>query len=416
MEDKLSIVALPQQTHLLLEVSGRVDGFWSKLLDERIESTLREGYHQVALDLSKVSYMSSLGIRVLVKHAKTFRQINGVFGIAAASEVVNSLLKMAGLDVMLAWQQVRQIDVDKTKSLLVEANGFSFEFNAIESDRAMQCTLYGHPEKMKGEGFTVADNKLITFGHQRFGLGLGATGMGFEDCRDRYGEFIGLGNALVYTPAGDSSAPDYMLKTGELIPSVNMLYGIVFEGGFEELIHFQPSETGASIGFGRLLTTVFEQTGYEKLAMVAIGEIQGLVGISLRMSPVHLSHNRQTIFKFPEIRDNVHFTTEPVHQGMIAVVAGIAVRSKSNEFNAFLRPASPGSPFLQHFHAAVFSYHPIKKTNIDLQESIETLFEEDKILSVMHLINDSREFTGAGETEFKNGVTWVSEIQSLKKS
>lgn len=416
MEDKLSIVVLPQKTHLLLEVSGRVDGYWSKHLDEHLDSTLREGYHLVALDLSKVSYMSSLGIRVLVKHAKTFRQINGVFGIAAASEVVDSLLKMAGLDAMLAWQQVRQTDQDKSKPLLLEANGFSFEFKDIETDRAMQCTLYGHPEKMLGEGFTAADNRLITFGDQRFGLGLGATGMGFEDCRDRYGEFIGLGNALVYTPAGDSSAPDYMLKTGALIPSVNMLYGIVFEGGFEQQIHFQPSEAVAGTGFDNLLTTIFQQTGYDKLAMVAIAEIQGLVGISLRMSPVNHSRGKQTIFGFPEIRDNVHFTTEPVHQGMIAVLAGIAVRSGSNEFNAFLRPASPGSPFLQHFHAAVFSYHPIKKTKIDLQESIEALFEKEKILSVMHLINDSREFTGAGETEFKNGVAWVSKIHSLKKS
>ncbi len=416
MEEKLSIVALPQQTHLLLEVSGRVDGYWSKHLDEHLENTLREGYHHVALDLSKVNYMSSLGIRVLVKHAKTFRQINGIFGIAAASEVVDSLLKMAGLDAMLAWQKVRQADPGKSKPLLVEADGFSFEIKSIDSDQPMHCTLYGRPEKMQDEGFSAADNKLISFGDKRFGLGLGATGTGFEDCRDRYGEFVGLGNALVYSPAGASSAPDYMLKTGALIPSVNMLYGIVFEGSFEQQIHFQSSEKGAGIGLSNLLATVFKQTAYEKLAMVFIAEIQGLVGISLQRSPVHLSHSKQTIFRFPEVRENIHFTTEPVYQGMIAVVAGIAVRSGSNEFDDFVRPASPGGPFLQHFHAAVFSYHPIKKTNIDLGESIETLFEADKILSVMHLINDTREFTGAGETEFKNGVAWVSEIHSLKKS
>ena len=41
-----------------------------------------------------------------------------------------------------------------------------------------------------------------------------------------------------------------------------------------------------------------------------------------------------------------------------------------------------------------------------------SLFEQERILGVLHLINDNRELTGAGESDFKSGVCWIGLIHS----
>ena len=97
---------------------------------------------------------------------------------------------------------------------------------------------------------------------------------------------------------------------------------------------------------------------------------------------------------------------------MMTVTAGIATRSNNEDLVEFTRPLAPGSPIRQHFHTAAFSWHPFKKDNINLEETLASLFEQERILGVLHLINDNRELTGAGESDFKSGVCWIGLIHS----
>jgi anti-anti-sigma factor len=75
-----------------------MDGYWSRHLDEYLEDQLRSGAEQISLHMEGVSYLSSLGIRVLVKYTKQFKQINGTFGLECLSEPVQSVLDMVGAD------------------------------------------------------------------------------------------------------------------------------------------------------------------------------------------------------------------------------------------------------------------------------------------------------------------------------
>jgi hypothetical protein len=115
------------------------------------------------------------------------------------------------------------------------------------------------------------------------------------------------------------------------------------------------------------------------------------------------------------VRDNINFTTEPEHKKMMTITVGIASKSGESGLGMFTRPLAPNSIVQQHFHSAIFAYHPFKKTNVDLNETVSALFEQDKIMAVLHLINDTREFTGVGESEFKNGICWIGKINSLTK-
>jgi anti-sigma B factor antagonist len=58
----------------LVEVSGRVDAATASQLKQRIESLFEEGRYRIVLDLAKLEYVSSPGLRVLIEARKRARE------------------------------------------------------------------------------------------------------------------------------------------------------------------------------------------------------------------------------------------------------------------------------------------------------------------------------------------------------
>lgn len=410
MEEKLTIIPEEHKDFTLLKIEGRMDGYWSKQLEEYLDNALRTGIYTIALDLTEVNYMSSLGIRVLVKYKKLYRQVNGGFGVLEASKSVVDLLEMAGLNSVLRWQEAEVIAIHGDTTKDVESEGFNYKISSAAGQRPMECFLMGDSGKIKVGGYENSDCKTVSFGKKKYGIGLGAIGLNFEDCKNRFGEFVALGDSVVYSPAGKSNSPDYMLKSGSFIPRIEVLYGLIFEGEFNAIIGFSSDDPYKTTGMNQLVNKVFELTGYEQFMMVMLAETSGLVGLSINHSPAADQEGDANLFSFPAIKENINFTTEPEYKKMMTITAGMASRTAEGEMLKFTRPLSPGSPVHQHFHTAVFSYQPIKKTDINLDDTITTFFEQDKIRGVLHLLNDSREINGIGESEFKSGVCWIGQI------
>jgi len=84
-----------------LIVKGRLNTSYAPRLENEIIDALNEGHKHIILDLSSVSYLSSTGIRVILK---TFKQANlsgGKLNIEHPSENVKNVLGMAALEEML---------------------------------------------------------------------------------------------------------------------------------------------------------------------------------------------------------------------------------------------------------------------------------------------------------------------------
>jgi hypothetical protein len=67
-----------------------------------------------------------------------------------------------------------------------------------------------------------------------------------------------------------------------------------------------------------------------------------------------------------------------------------------------------------HFHAAAFSYRPIKKGTIDLNATVTTLFETETLQGVLHLLTDDREAAGPQQSEFVRGACWIGAASEIK--
>lgn len=58
----------------LVEVSGRIDAATATQLKQQIEALFDEGRYRIVLDLAKLDYISSPGLRVLIEARKKARE------------------------------------------------------------------------------------------------------------------------------------------------------------------------------------------------------------------------------------------------------------------------------------------------------------------------------------------------------
>ena len=371
MQDNLNIEVKLQDKTAVLELSGRLDANWAGHLNDNIEKIIRSGIYEVILDTSGIQYISSAGIRILVKQYKNLQSIGGELSINRFSEQVEEVLNMVGMVPMFSAKKEKDSPDAKLSTEAFTANGYRF---------------------------------MHTFSGNQYGVGLGAIGTDFEDCKTRFGEFLALGDAVAYLPSSGNGIPDYTLRTGQLIPKIESLYAILMEGEFSTRYRFISDGDARSIGLSELMKSVHKHQIRDTVAFLMIAESGGLVGTTLNTSPV----SGEDPFTFPQIRDKIHFTTEPAHQRMLTVSTGVITSATNEKLSPYIRPLGVDSGLSGHIHTAVFPYQMLKKRDLHMKETIHMLLTESEIRDILHLTNDTREIQGLGESQFIQGYLWCS--------
>lgn len=81
----------------LIEITGRVDSSTSPLLAEAIDKILDANRYKIVLDMEKIEFLSSAGLRVLIATQKTCKRYNrGEVAIAGMPEFIKSVFDLAG--------------------------------------------------------------------------------------------------------------------------------------------------------------------------------------------------------------------------------------------------------------------------------------------------------------------------------
>jgi anti-sigma B factor antagonist len=394
----------------VLQCIGRLDASRAGHLNDYIDRLVREGHYHISLDLTGLEYLSSTGIRSLLTQHRNLKAVNGYLYIETMSDYVRQILTMAGLadtfnrpslDFSLA-------ESKEVQQVRMEEHGFAFNFSALLPGGKTVVELYGRPELMRVSGYTSHDARSVESEDHHFAFGLGAIGSSYDECRKRFGEYLMVGKNIAYLPADGSKKPDYIVDSGKFIASLIELYGLHFRGNFSHLVRFDPLDSKNTIGISQLAESFFRLSECQQMALVMVAESGGLIGTSLNASPV----DGRKIFTFPEIKDAVNFTTEQVHNKMLTLSVGFLSYEKNTATGRFLRPMIPGAPLTGHIHTAVFPYVPLKKKDIDLNETIEYLFNTSELTDILHLTNDAREIAGLGESQFVHGFCWIVPVES----
>lgn len=410
---------------LELVVRGALDNDSSNHFREEIESSAREGWHRILVDMSGVTFLSSAGMAALLAAKQQMDRLNGLFGIHNVTPHVEQVLNLTRLldrlrcDPLAA--QKSEASGPATLSLSSStrfacAEEIELEIYALREPQPLRCQVVGGPQTLADATKQSRRTWKITFGPRTFGLGLGALGDQDLSSKLRYGELLSVAGAVAQSPRLNGGFPDYLLAAGDFVPSVQMLYGVKCEGDFPYLIRFQPSEPDTPVGLSKLVRNCLNQTNLRVAGFVILADCAGLIGAQLRQLPENTGAVETNLFALPGVREWLSYSAEQIHRHNLVLLAGIATSQpveSSSPLCSLMRPMEEDGEVTGHFHAAVFPYRPLKKRTLPLESSVRDLFASGSIEDVLHLLRDDRPITGLGESELLNGACWVGPIERI---
>ncbi|HSV67066.1 MAG TPA: STAS domain-containing protein [Mycobacteriales bacterium] len=98
----LTLNTRAQGERTILEVAGEVDVYTGPTLRDRISDLLDGGAHDLVVDLSRVEFIDSTGLGVLVGALNRARELGGSLRLVVSQERVLKLLRITGLDQVFA--------------------------------------------------------------------------------------------------------------------------------------------------------------------------------------------------------------------------------------------------------------------------------------------------------------------------
>jgi len=97
----LSIETDNTQSVSVMKVMGRVDSDTAPELDDALTKLLQDNKNKIVLNLQGVDYMSSAGLRAMVKAYQSAKKNGGDLRLASVSEPIEVILRTVGMMQML---------------------------------------------------------------------------------------------------------------------------------------------------------------------------------------------------------------------------------------------------------------------------------------------------------------------------
>ncbi|MBN1447589.1 MAG: STAS domain-containing protein [Bacteroidetes bacterium] len=393
----MEIVRSGSRKSPILRVSGKLDAYWADALSTELESCVHRGALTINLDLSAVSFISSAGLRVLLIYIKQMRTINGALRIQEPSEKVRDIFELSGLtDLLLPEQMTAAADVgEEAMDEAPDKSGLFYRSGIGEPEEASP-TLFS-PPSMQPPIYPQ-----VRFPAPSVGIGIGAFGDLASGIERQFGEFLAAGGIAVCIPTDGRGHPDYMIEDRVFVPTVSVYSGFSVEAAFSEEIRFEASEQRRGMPMSTLAELALGN--HSSAVVLMIAEAAGLIGTTLKRSPASSSLQ----LGLSDVRDQFSFTTEPAFQKTMTVTVGLLSRRPSH----VLRPLVREVGLFGHLHTAVFSYRPIPAGTFDTGDFIRSLFDEEHIHTVLHLMYDDRQTLSSVESEFIRGVVLVQPLSA----
>ncbi|MEW6368230.1 MAG: STAS domain-containing protein [Acidobacteriota bacterium] len=400
--------------HTEIRLHGRLDASWCGQLEAELDDVIRAGETRVRLQMSQVAFMSSAGIRVLLKYLKMLKGLGGTFRVVDPSKAVSTVLELSGLAGLLLGSEPppATLAAQATEPSEIAIGPLRCSVHNVAAGGSLRCRLAGDPSRLGNAQYAPADARAVDLGPNHLAVGIGAFGQDAEDCAGRFGEMMAAGGAVICLPTDGANVPDYLLCTGTFVPRVHTLYAAVCEGRLSRCIRFQTEGEEAAAGLSAIVRAALRIAAAPVAGIVMLAESAGLIGAALKASPAAAGTTPRS-FAHPEIRNWLTFTPEPSFDRSLALVAGMATTGEKEELAGFVRPLDRDGSCAGHFHAAAFAFKALPKGAMALEETVAGLFEESRLLGLLHLVSDHRDIVGAGESRFVRGAVWVSPIGSI---
>jgi anti-sigma B factor antagonist len=97
----MEIVQTRHNDVCVLSLNGRLDSNSSAELDRQIMNLIEEATIRLVIDCKKLDYITSAGLRIMIKTAKMLKGQNGAFVLCEMADYVREIFEIAGFDKFL---------------------------------------------------------------------------------------------------------------------------------------------------------------------------------------------------------------------------------------------------------------------------------------------------------------------------
>jgi len=420
-------------------LSGRLDGECAAQLADALEQHLREGSRAAALDLRDITYISTPGLQAIHAAQQEFAAVRGDLRITGVSPRVRSALESADMAGLISekvvpggtevpsrastlfrrtrtsaatWSLGGTSTWQVPRNFLVRARYEVAESAFQLRTPAVTCQLVGDPAWAKPGEMPRAVCRVVEMDENAFGLGIGALGDDVDDALPRLGELVGAQGVVATQPTDGAHVPDFLMGLQGKPASAVLGSGMVLQGPFARTVRFAKLPEHDAVSLSEVANVACDLAGGGPTAMVMMTEVSGLVGAWLRRSPGGDRPGFTTMV--PAVRDWMGLSPERIDDGTAALVVGVVAKEReAGALAPWLRPLGNRTECVGHFHAVVFSFRPVPLRTVQARVLVTKYFTQQRVRAVMHLLNDDRGTSGAGESEFLRGICWTSPIGDI---
>ena len=97
----MDIIETRQHQATIFSIAGRLDSASSPEIDKRIVQAIENNSRHLILDCQKLDYITSAGLRVIVKTAKKLKPEQGRIVLCEMADYVKEVFEIAGFDSFL---------------------------------------------------------------------------------------------------------------------------------------------------------------------------------------------------------------------------------------------------------------------------------------------------------------------------
>lgn len=385
-------------------LEGRLDAHGAHVVTEKMreleEATL------VVLDLEKLDYLSSAGVRLFVSLHKSVREREGRLIVAALQPYCRDVLKISGLDRMLdIVGTVREALASLPIANVARENAVgTFTFHAGSAEPG-GIEVLGRIEDVLAARVTPERVWAKPFSAKEYSLGLGALGPSVEAVMPYMGEMMTIGGTMVWLPTDGNDTPDFLIPHAESeTVLIRSGFNASIAGHFNEYVEFESAEAE-----GTTLTALYRalfdfakerRADYHGAIGVAMRAEMGQVrGCGVLRSPVatHAPKNGKWITDSTNFREWFEFDEEPRLRDVTGLICGVGVDLGCDlshfdrthlEATFYINPANSGGETEKlHNHGVFFSPMPPVEKPVVFEREIRNVVEEGDFLDMRHLLD-----------------------------
>lgn len=388
----------------IVRAKGRLDASWTDFFTEAFLEFIRQGEHDLLIDAAGISFLSSAGIRSLVRIHKDLTKLKGRFRIFNANEFVVNTLQMTGFGVWIEKKsEANLVEVYDTEAV----NGLPADCFLIEKNAEMMLSTVNHWTPWeKADGGKL---KTIDYQSDTFSVGIGCPQGSASENQTMPGDFMVVAGNILFQSPEEESRPDFLQPLENFIPKFRVLQALEAKGNMSHLIRFKPDAVSQNFSVSALIDKCHNLLQSDNILFVILAESDGVLGAHLIQSPTLISNSVRV--EGIGLREWLTFTGERAFIGDQVLAVGFASLKPKQSLKPLLRQPSIDDEWFSHIHAAVFPYQPIQNGLLDLQTQLTRFLNGPPPKALMHLINDQRAEAGLGQTRFSRGAVWCSAIK-----